>query len=149
MNDNSKANCDANSYIEAFHEKIEQYGSELTPEALFQLLSIFFDGIENNCSLACAAEESEEGDLSLSYAVRSDGSQALIVLSNPDGEKYPIIADVKLRTIIHMIINDDLCNGVLIDPDESALFIPKYFIAYAISAGYQMALEDIENGDES
>lgn len=118
------------SYIEVFQDKIAAFRKGPGEETLTDLFRLLYDGLLQDCALPCAAKMAEGGGFELAYAVRADGTRSLAVLSRLDGERFPVIADVRLRTLLSLVMEQENCDGIIIDPaDDDRVFIPKEDLA--------------------
>ncbi len=135
------------SYVEKLDEAIGEYLDSPGSSNLLTVLCGLFDGIESDYSLPCPAEMDLEGMNAKPMFLRTeDGYADLVLLTSLDGEEYPLVADIRLRAIMRLIFNTEDCDGIIFNPSgKHRLFIPRQFLAYALSAGYNMAIEDIEN----
>ena len=131
-------------YVEELNDVIREYSGDPDAASLYSVLCGVFEGIEQNYSLPCPAEMNlETGRIKPMFLKKKDGKEHLVVLTSLDGEKYPTVADVKLRSLIKLVFNTENCEGIIINPfEEHNFFVPKQFLAYALSAGYRMAEDD-------
>ncbi len=137
-------------YVEELDEVIREYSGDPDAASLYSVLCGVFEGIEQNCSLPCPAEMNlENGRSKLMFLKKKDGKEHLVVLTSLDGEKYPVVADVKLRALIRLVFSTESCEGVIFNPfEEHQFFVPRQFLAYALAAGYRMAEEDYAENAE-
>ena len=134
-------------YVEELDEVIGEYCEHPSPNMLYSVLNGIFEGIEQNYTLPCPAEMDENGDMKIMFASNRDGRESVVALTQLDGEVHPLVADVKMRSLVRVMLDND-CEGIVLNPGEDHEFcIPKSFLAYALAAGYQMALDDMSNGD--
>lgn len=133
--------------VEELDEVIGEYCAHKTPDGLYSVLCGVFEGIEKNYTLPCPAKMDEDGNFSIMFAKDDNGKESAMALTNLDGENHPMVADVKMRSLMRVMMNSD-CIGLVLNPGgEHEFCLPKMFMAYAISAGYQMALDDMSSGE--
>ena len=137
------------NYVEEMDEVIRRYSGDPDAMGLYSVLCGVFEGIEQNYSLPCPAEMNlENGQIRPMFLKKKDGKEHLAVLTNLDGEEYPAVADVKIRSLIRLVFNTESCEGIIINPfEEHKFFVPKQFLAYALAAGYRMAEDDYTEDD--
>ena len=131
-------------YAEELDEVIREYSGDPDALGLFSVLCGVFEGIEQNYSLPCPAEmDLENGQIKPMFLKKKDGKEHLVVLTSLNGEEYPTVADVKLRSLIRLVFSTESCEGIIFNPfEDHKLFVPKQFLAYALAAGYRMAEDD-------
>ncbi len=131
-------------YVEELDEVMREYAGDPDAIGLFSVLCGVFEGIEQNYSLPCPAEmDLENGQIKPMFLKKKDGKEHLVVLTTLDGEKYPAVADIKLRSLIRLVFNTENCEGIIINPFEKhKLFVPKQLLAYTLAAGYRIAEDD-------
>ena len=131
-------------YLEEMDEVIRDYSSDPDAIGLYSVLCGLFEGIEKNYSLPCPAEMNlENGQIRPMFLRKKDGKGHLVVLTDLDGEEYPTVADVKLRSLIRLVFNTESCEGIIFNPFQyHRFFVPKQFLAYALAAGCRMAEVD-------
>ena len=137
-------------YVEELNEVIQEYEDSPDPNRLYSVLCGLFEGIEENYSLPCPAEMNLENEkINPMFLKKKNGKEHLVVLTSLDGERYPTVADVKLRSIIRLVFNVEDCEGIIFNPfQDNAFFVPKQFLAFALAAGYKMAEEDYESDQQ-
>ena len=65
--------------------------------------------------------------------------KSLVILTEPDGEEYPFFAEVKLRAVLSIMINDDNCGGIIINPEsDKQVFVMKGVFLNAMSAALSL-----------
>lgn len=135
----------ADYYVEELDEVIGEYCEHPNSNSLYSVLNGLFEGIEKNCSLPCPAEMDEDGNFSIAFATDENGKESVVALTQLDGERQPIIADVRLRSLVHILMDEE-CIGIVLNPGHEHEFcIPKMFLAYALSAGFQMAIDEMSS----
>ena len=134
-------------YVEALDEVIGEYCDHPNPNSLYSVLNGLFEGIEQNYTLPCLAKMDGDGNFSIMFAVDDRGKESVAALTRLDGEAQPIVADVKMRSLVRIMVEND-CEGIVLNPGgEHEFTVPKMLLAYALHAGYQMALDDMSSGD--
>ncbi len=133
----------AEYYVEALDEVIGEYCEHPNSIRLYSVLNGLFEGIEKNYSLPCPAEMDEDGNFKIMFATDNNGKESVVALTQLDGERQPIVADVRLRGLVRILMDED-CIGIVLNPGHAHEFcIPKMFLAYALSAGFQMAMDEM------
>ena len=131
------------SYVEELDAVIDEYFQSPDPNRLYSVLNGIFDGIEKNYTLPCPANMDEDGNFEIMFAKDEKGNESIAALTRLNGEQQPIVADVKMRSLVRLMLDND-CEGLVLNPGEEHEFsVPKMFLAYALSAGYQMAMDDM------
>ena len=134
-------------YVEALDEVIGEYCEHPSPNSLYSVLNGIFEGIEQNYSLPCLAKMDEDGDFAIMFAADDRGRESVAALTRLDGEEQSIIADVKMRSLVRIMAEKN-CEGIVLNPGgEHEFTVPKMLLAYALQAGYQVALDDMSSGD--
>ena len=134
-------------YVEALDEVIVEYCEHPSPNSLYSVLNGIFEGIEQNYSLPCLAKINDDGDFLIKFVADDRGRESVAALTRLDGEKNSIIADVKMRSLVRIMAEND-CEGIVLNPGgEHEFTVPKMLLAFALHAGYQMALDDMSSGD--
>ena len=134
-------------YVEDLDEVIGEYCEHPSPNSLYSVLNGIFEGIEQNYALPCPAKMDDDGNFSIMFAVDDQGKESVAALTRLDGEEQPIIADVKMRSLVRIMVENE-CEGIVLNPGgEHEFTVPKMLMAYALHAGYQMALDDMSSGD--
>ncbi len=139
------------NYVEELDKAICEYCDSPGPDRFLKVLWWLFEGIDKNCSLPCPAEmDLEKLNAKPMFLRKESDKEHLVLLTSLDGEKYPTIADIRLRAIMRLILSVEDCEGIIFNPSgEHSLFVPKQFLATALSAGYNIAIEEIENGQKT
>ncbi len=134
------------TFSEALNDAISAYKTDPGEDTFSDFLCLLYDGIEENESIPIPAEmDWDKMTIQPSFRSREDGKKALIVLTVPDGERYPQFADVRLRAVVRIMLGTENCSGILLDPDENTqLFLRKDLFVCAIGAGIGM-LEEFED----
>ncbi len=136
---------DRRYYVEELDKVIEEYIERPNPNTQYAVLNGLFEGIEENYSLPCPAEMDVDGNFSIMFATDTKGKESVMALTNLDGEKHPVVADVKMRSLMRVMMEND-CIGLVLNPGEEHEFcVPKMFLAYALAAGYQMAMDEMSD----
>lgn len=134
-------------YVEELDEVIGEYCAHRNQNTLYSVLNGLFEGVEKNYSLPCPAEMDDDGNFSIMFATDEKGKESAVALTNLDGENQPLVADVKMRSLMRVMMDND-CVGLVLNPcGEHEFYVPKTFMAYALAAGYQMALDDMSSGN--
>ena len=134
-------------YVEALDEVIAEYCEHPSPNSLYSVLNGIFEGIEQNYSLPCLAKMDDDGNFSIKFAVDDLGRESVAALTRLNGEEQSIIADVKMRSLLRIMVENE-CEGIVLNPGgEHEFTVPKMLLAYALHAGYQMALDDMSSGN--
>ena len=122
-------------YVEALDEAIRTFCNEPGVDTLYTVWCTLFEGIEKNYSLPCPVRVEEDKFTPL-FMKTGEGSEHFAVLTRLDGEKFVMVADVKLQSIVKLIFKMDECDGIILNPNmDTAFFVSKRFLAYAFSAG--------------
>ena len=134
------------SFAEVFFGFVKRYRENPTNTRLLELVACLFEGIEKDCRLACIVGEGEgeNGEVFLQKYSRKDEGEmwSPALCSMADEEKPPRIADIRLRSLAKLVVQSDECEGLLIDPGENTIYIPKALIRNALSAGQRMFQEN-------
>ena len=131
------------NYVEGLDELVAEYCEYPSPNTQYAVLNGLFEGIEKNYALPCPAEMDAEGNFRIMFATDENGKESIVALTRLNGEMYPVMADVKMRRLVRILMDTE-CIGIVLNPGGAREFtVPKTFLAYALSAGYQMALEDM------
>ncbi len=137
------------TFPEALNDAISAFKAAPGEDTFSDLLCLLYDGIEENESIPIPAEmDWDKMTIRPSFRHREDGREALIVLTVPDGERYPYFASVRLRAVVCIMLGTENCLGILFDPEEDTqLFLRKDLFVCAIGAGLGM-LEEFEDQQE-
>ena len=137
------------AFPEALNDAISAYKTAPGEDTFSDLLCLLYDGIEEDASIPVPAEmDWDKMTIQPSFRPREDGNKALIVLTVPNGERFPQFADVRLRAIVRILLGTENCLGILFDPEEDTqLFLRKDLFVCAIGAGLGM-LEEFEDQQE-
>ena len=132
------------TYLKTMNRYIAEYCRAPGLDSLYAVLTVVFGGIEENYSLPAPVELNDEAiTVSPLFVSDKDGNEYLVVLTDQDNEKYPVIANVKMRALLRLALSRETCSGIYFNPDtEKEFFIPKKFLQHAVSAGRGMAEDD-------
>lgn len=134
-------------YIEELDEVIGEYCEDPCPNRLYSVLNGIFEGIDQNYTLPCPAQLHENDEFTIMFAVDDKGGESVVALTQLNGEEQPIVADVKMRSLVKIMAECD-CEGIVLNPGaEHEFTIPKMLLAYALHAGFQMAVDDMSSVD--
>lgn len=110
-----------------------------------RLLELFFDGIKENVMIEVPCELDFENQSGGPAAIEyEDGSETLVILTSLPKEDGGITLPITLRALVQELDEKDSYDGILINPDAEDLFLPKALLKSALAAGYQMAVDAIE-----
>ena len=137
------------SFPETLNEDIHAFRAAPDERSYSRILSRFFDGVEKDVSVPVPADmEWDTMKIKPCFYVGRDGEKSLVILSDPDGEKYPFFADVKLRAVLRIMMDADDCGGIVINPEEDTqVFIMKGVILNAFGAVIAL-LEEKEDAEQ-
>ena len=131
-------------FAEELDRTLHAYRDEPNESGLYSVWYALFEGIESNYALPCPVRL-EEDDVSSLFYKTNDGREYLAVLTRLDVDRFVMVADVKLRSILRLVFEVDECDGILLNPNQDNEFVlPKRFIAFAFTAA-QAYFEDFSN----
>ena len=125
-----------NSFEEALHGNILAFKENPSELTYGNLLCRLFDGIEEDVFVPVPADmDWDMRKIQPRFHNGPEYGETLVVLTYPDGEKYPFFASVRLRAILNVMLSRDSCSGMLINPGESSqVFIKKELLIGAMDA---------------
>ena len=114
-----------------------------------EFLELLFNGIKDNVRLKVPFDvDFEKQDGAPAVVEYNDGSVALVVLTNMSEETAAYAVPITLRSLVKEMDRRENCDGMIINPGYDDLFIPKALIKSAVNAGYQIAIDEIEEEAE-
>ncbi len=127
-------------YVAELDRAIGAYLDSPCQELLLEVLCCVFEGIEKNHPVSCPVELFQDGVTCEPLFFREkDGSEHLVILTQPDGTGHPTIAELKLQGLLVALIRNDHCEGFVFNPYGShKLFLPKMLFLKAFQAALQM-----------
>ena len=109
------------------------------------LLEIFFTGIRENAMIEIPFDiDLEKIDGAPAAIEYDDGSVTLVILTDMDEETAACAVPFKLRSLVKEMDRRENCDGIIFNPGRDSLFISRTLIKSAISAGYRVAADEIE-----
>ena len=109
------------------------------------LLGLVFDGIKDNAVIEVPCELDFENQSGGPAAIEyDDGSESLVILTPLPEDDNAVMLPITLRAYIQELFEKDSYDGILVNPDAEDQFIPKTLIKSALVAGYQMAVDVME-----
>ena len=140
------------SFPEELNDAILAYRDDPHEDSYCRLLCCVLDGIALDVSIPIPADmDFERRAVRPRFQESRQGETGLVALTDPDGEKYPYFANVKLRAVLRILLNEEKCSGILLNPEEcNEVLIRKDLLVSAIGAGLGMLEErrDRENQGE-
>ncbi len=101
-----------NIFEDALHNDIlsyKAYPSELT---YGNLLCRIFDGIEEDIYVPVPVDmDWDTMKIQPCFHNGPEYGESLVILTYPDGEKYPFFAGVRLQAILNVMLSRDSCSG--------------------------------------
>ena len=128
------------SFPEELDDLIKAFKADPCERSYDRFLFHVLDGIAENVSIPVPADmDVERMTVKPRYYRHGDGTTSLVALSIPDGEKYPCFADVKLRAAVGIVLDDENCRGILLNPgEENEMLIRRQLLVGIIAAGAGM-----------
>ena len=117
-----------------------------TPETFCDILETVFLGIREDLMIGIPDTGEDTHDPVPSSVRYDDGLESLILLTNLSEEAGAV--PYPLRAMTEALDDSRVCCGFVINPDKQNLHIPKGLIKAALGAGYQMAVDEIEEEAE-
>lgn len=135
-------------YPEILGDRIKAYHDDPGVDSFGEVLCCLFHGIVNNYSLPCPAMPAKDGSLIPARVKNKYGRQTMVLLTELDGGSYPTVADVKVRALVRCMLGEESDDGFIFNPGtDRFFFVSKSLLAYALDAGYEMAMEDMKEQD--
>ena len=135
-------------FVRALDEVIHSYIEDPASESYDRILCHVVEGIANDSKLPTLidvdVDEHHVGPLFIEY---EDGSESLALTTEED--EIPAMG-MKIRTLIHECEQNEKCDGFIFNyGKENSFFLPLRLLQTAIRAGYQIAIDEIEEDEES
>ncbi len=132
-----------------FTERLEERIAEFTEDGgqfeLQEVLALMFEGIQNNYALTMAyVVDVENHDGHLYYHEYDDGTETAFAFTAEPDIRNNCTVGLSLRVILDEIMENDACDGILINPGEDNVFISKNLLETGLNAGYALKKEEIE-----
>ncbi len=130
-------------FIKNLDKLIDEYAYSPCQELLYEILTVVFAGITDNCAILCPVHLYEDNITCEPLFVHmKDGEEDLALLTQPDAVGHPTIANLKLQGLMYTLFQNEKCAGIVFNPfTDHQLFIPKTLFASAFSAAWKMGHE--------
>lgn len=131
-------------------EGAEAWRKEQTLETYIGILEAIFDGLRENALIHVPFDFDPETHDGSAAAVRfEDGSESLLILADLSEETKAQAVPVTLRALVKEFDHRENLDGIWVDLGQDGLFITKTLIMAGIGAGYQIAMDEIEDEAET
>ena len=101
------------SFPEELNDAILAYRDDPHEDSYCRLLCCVLDGIALDVSIPIPADmDFERQAVRPRFQESRQGETGLVALTDPDGEKYPYFANVKLRAVLHILLNEETWNSM-------------------------------------
>ena len=132
-------------YLAKLDAAVKKCDEDQDLNAYFGLLETIFDGVKDNVMIEIPFDVDFKnyvgGPATIEY---EDGSETLVVLTVIPDEAKLITIPIRLRFLIRELDKKDSYDGILFNPNEECLFIPKSVLKSALNAGRQLEIDKIE-----
>ena len=130
------------SFPEKLNEVIRAYKANPGEDTFSRLLCCVFRGIECDAEAAVPADLEKKG-LRPRFLERADGRMNMVILTVPDGKKYPYFAGVRLRDAVDIALTTNKCAGIVVDPGEDTeVVIMKELLFGALGAAISLLKDE-------
>ena len=128
------------SFPEELNNAILAYRDDPHEGTYCRLLCCVLDGIAEDVSVPIPTDmDFERLSVRPRFQESRQGETGLVALTDPDGEKYPYFVSVKLRAVMRILLKEESCSGILLNPEEdNEVLIRKELLFSAIGAGLGM-----------
>lgn len=128
------------SFPEELNDAILAYKENPHEGTYCRMLCCVLDGITEDVSIPIPADmDFERLTACPQFRTNNQGENGLVALTNPDGEIYPYFVSVKLRAVLRILLDEEKCSGILLNPNEkNEILIRKDLLVSAIGAGLGM-----------
>ena len=131
-------------FVEELNEVIGEYCKCLDRNRLFAVLIRLFEGILENYTIPCPAEMDKDANLKTAFVTDEKGNESLVALTEIDKKIDSIIVDLKMRSLIRLMLEEENSIGLVLNPGgEHELFVPKMLFVCALATGYRMAMDEV------
>ena len=130
-------------YLAVMDEAIRDYQTEsITFEGI---LETFFNGIKDNRNIKVPYDiDVEKQEAAPAVIEFEDGTVALLVLTNMSEDMEAYAVPTSLRSLVKEMGRKENCDGIIFNPGSDDIFFSRRLIESALSAGYQIAMDEIE-----
>ncbi len=127
-------------FPERLNDEIRAFKANRNTITFCSLLCCILDGLTENADVPVPGEmDWDTMVFRPEYLTDEDENETLVILSIPDGTKNPFLANVRLRAVMRAMLNNERCDGFVIDPDnDGGVLIYKELIVSALSAALAM-----------
>ncbi len=130
-------------YLAVMDKAIRDYQSEsITFEGI---LETFFNGIKENRIIKVLYDiDVEKQEVAPAVIEFEDGTVALLVLTNMSEDTEAYAVPTSLRSLVKEMGRIENCDGIIFNPGSDDIFFSRRLIESALGAGYQIAMDEIE-----
>lgn len=99
--------------------------NNVSDEVMDKTIELWLEEFAVNSELFCPVEYTKETLASPLYSTDANGKRYLIVLTDPNDDVYPYYVKVPYEKIFNTVMNNDNCDGIIVDPTEDGTPVSK------------------------